>query len=210
MTNAAGAIAVDPPGSSLDHAVDFVNTFGLSNGRPFDDLTTPGAALEWLAGHGLLASGLLVAERERLDGAAGAPAMRRVHVVRAGLRELVDALDDGRAPDPSAVAAVNSVLGMRETTKLVPGPEGLRLDRRREGTPLEQALAELARRIAAEFDEGQPDRFRICANDRCRWVFYDRSRPGSRRWCEMSSCGNRAKAARHRARVRSSEQSPSD
>ena len=44
--------------------------------------------------------------------------------------------------------------------------------------------------------------FRICENDTCRWAFYDRSRPGTRRWCEMSSCGNRMKAARHRARIR--------
>jgi predicted RNA-binding Zn ribbon-like protein len=34
----------------------------------------------------------------------------------------------------------------------------------------------------------------------CRWVFYDESRAGKRRWCDMASCGNRAKAARHRAR----------
>ena len=38
---------------------------------------------------------------------------------------------------------------------------------------------------------------RQCANDRCRWLFLDASRTGSRRWCEMRSCGNRAKARRH-------------
>jgi predicted RNA-binding Zn ribbon-like protein len=31
-------------------------------------------------------------------------------------------------------------------------------------------------------------------------VFYDTSRTGRRRWCDMATCGNRAKAARHRAR----------
>ena len=44
------------------------------------------------------------------------------------------------------------------------------------------------------------DRLRICANETCRWVFYDDSRTGRRKWCDMSTCGNRAKAARHRAR----------
>ncbi len=43
-------------------------------------------------------------------------------------------------------------------------------------------------------------RIRRCANDKCRWVFVDRSKGGTRRWCDMSSCGNRAKAHRHYAR----------
>jgi len=41
------------------------------------------------------------------------------------------------------------------------------------------------------------DRIRLCANDACRWLFLDGSRNGSRRWCDMSACGNRAKARRH-------------
>ncbi|MET1501545.1 ABATE domain-containing protein [Burkholderia sola] len=36
-----------------------------------------------------------------------------------------------------------------------------------------------------------------CANDACQWLFIDDSKNGSRRWCSMSSCGNRAKAYRH-------------
>jgi predicted RNA-binding Zn ribbon-like protein len=43
-------------------------------------------------------------------------------------------------------------------------------------------------------------RIRRCANDKCRWVFIDRSKAGTRRWCDMSSCGNRAKSHRHYAR----------
>jgi predicted RNA-binding Zn ribbon-like protein len=40
-------------------------------------------------------------------------------------------------------------------------------------------------------------RVRRCANDKCLWLFVDESRNGTRRWCDMSSCGNRAKAHRH-------------
>ena len=54
MTNSTGPIAIDPPGPGLDPAIDFLNTFGLSNGQPFDELTTPDAAIDWLAGQGLL------------------------------------------------------------------------------------------------------------------------------------------------------------
>lgn len=43
---------------------------------------------------------------------------------------------------------------------------------------------------------------RLCASERCAWLFLDTSRNGSRRWCSMRTCGNRAKARRHHARVR--------
>ena len=38
---------------------------------------------------------------------------------------------------------------------------------------------------------------RRCANPECLYLFLDESRAGKRRWCTMSSCGNRAKARRH-------------
>jgi len=40
-------------------------------------------------------------------------------------------------------------------------------------------------------------RVRECANHRCLWLFLDDSKNGSRRWCSMQMCGNRAKAQRH-------------
>ena len=40
-------------------------------------------------------------------------------------------------------------------------------------------------------------RVRRCANDACLWLFVDESKAGTRRWCDMSSCGNRAKSRRH-------------
>lgn len=47
-------------------------------------------------------------------------------------------------------------------------------------------------------------RIRCCANDKCKWVFVDRSKGGTRRWCDMSACGNRAKSHRHYARLKKS------
>src|SRR3990172_7901865 len=41
-----------------------------------------------------------------------------------------------------------------------------------------------------------------CADPRCARVFFDGSRNGKRRWCEMATCGNRAKAARHRRKLK--------
>jgi predicted RNA-binding Zn ribbon-like protein len=47
-----------------------------------------------------------------------------------------------------------------------------------------------------------PDRARVkeCAASDCHWVFLDASRNGSRRWCDMKACGNRAKARVYRHR----------
>jgi predicted RNA-binding Zn ribbon-like protein len=44
---------------------------------------------------------------------------------------------------------------------------------------------------------GGQQRIRRCANDACLWLFLDESKNGTRRWCDMASCGNRAKARRH-------------
>jgi predicted RNA-binding Zn ribbon-like protein len=48
---------------------------------------------------------------------------------------------------------------------------------------------------------------RECSDNTCRWLFLDRSKNHSRRWCEMRICGNRAKAQRFYARSRRSSSS---
>ncbi|MGH9118185.1 MAG: CGNR zinc finger domain-containing protein [Acidimicrobiales bacterium] len=76
--------------------------------------------------------------------------------------------------------------------------------------PADTVRLELA---LAVLDATRLDRSRIrtCASDRCGLLYYDTSKNGSRRWCDMSVCGNRAKSAAHyertkrrRARVRGS------
>lgn len=47
-------------------------------------------------------------------------------------------------------------------------------------------------------------RIRICPN--CNWLFLDRSRNGSRLWCDMAVCGNRQKAKRHYRRRKTAEE----
>jgi len=48
-------------------------------------------------------------------------------------------------------------------------------------------------------------RVKQCADDACGWLFMDKSRNNSRRWCSMKDCGNRAKAHRHYLRKRQGE-----
>lgn len=49
---------------------------------------------------------------------------------------------------------------------------------------------------------------RACPGTGCGWVFHDPR--GRRRWCTMAICGNRAKAARHAALLRSGRLAGSD
>ena len=68
--------------------------------------------------------------------------------------------------------------------------------------PTGEALARTATPLVEAISAGESARFRICANDGCRWVFEDTSRAGQRRWCDMATCGNRAKVRRFRSRRR--------
>jgi predicted RNA-binding Zn ribbon-like protein len=45
---------------------------------------------------------------------------------------------------------------------------------------------------------------RECGTRTCRWLFLDRSKNHTRRWCDMKICGNRAKAQRFYERQRDS------
>ena len=45
-------------------------------------------------------------------------------------------------------------------------------------------------------------RIKQCQGHHCGWLFYDTTKNNSRQWCDMSVCGNRAKARALRARIR--------
>ena len=49
-----------------------------------------------------------------------------------------------------------------------------------------------------------PRGLRLCEADSCRWLFLDDTRNQRRRWCDMATCGSRAKMRSYRARQRSS------
>ena len=183
----------------LETTLDFINTTEIEHGAQVDHLDTTRAALDWLQEH-------VGIDRARVPEADAA----RTRIVRSrtAFRELWDAAVEGRPPAESAVREINRVL--RDRTRLeiraevdARGSAVYRLDRRSVGDPIDCALADLAEPLALAL--GTPDsiaRARVCASETCRWVFYDDSPTHRRRWCDMASCGNRAKAARHRARAK--------
>jgi len=174
---------------------EFVNTRSAETAT--DDVADPAALAGWLAERGLLAEGARVTPGEH----------RRALRFREGLRALVavntgividadpgsgEALDLGALADlgPFAhelalavdVAAVPPVLVAR-TTK-----------------PLDRALAGFLVAIAEAVADGTWARLKVCRQPYCRWVYYDHSRNRSRAWCDMATCGNRAKARAFRQR----------
>ncbi|SDS14376.1 CGNR zinc finger domain-containing protein [Bradyrhizobium canariense] len=72
-------------------------------------------------------------------------------------------------------------------------------------TSREDALAGLSVVVAELYDgsiNGTLDRLKMCAAEECRRVFFDRSKPATRRWCMSTLCGNRTKTRTYRARHR--------
>jgi predicted RNA-binding Zn ribbon-like protein len=181
----------------LETALDFLNTRELESGQPVDHLHEPKDAAAWFVDEGVLhpASGR----------GWDASDLARVRVVRDALREVVDAVVEHRRPLSTAVDLVNSALDAGTAPRLECDGTTVRIGHRHGGSAVDDALASLAAPIIGELASGKPDRFRTCANDTCRWTFYDASPTGRRRWCDMKTCGNRAKAARHRERAKAAE-----
>lgn len=74
-------------------------------------------------------------------------------------------------------------------------------------TALDRPLWPVIRSAAELLTSEERSRIRECASETCSWLFLDRSRNRRRRWCDMSTCGNRAKARRHYARRKRSQAS---
>jgi len=178
----------------LDTALDFINTLDLDDGQLVEHFQGPADASAWFA------------DRHLSHGSAGkawtAEDLEHVRHVRGAMREVVEAVIAGRRPEPGAVRVVNETLEARAPARLELDGNGIRVGHAHAVSPVDDALARVADTIADELATGRPDRFRVCANDQCRWAFFDSSPTGRRRWCDMQTCGNRAKAARHRAKLK--------
>lgn len=189
--------------ADLETTLDFINTNELARGRPVDLLESTRSALDWLHEHlGIDPAGV----------PESAAVLTRVVRVRSAFRELWDAAVEGRPADEAALRELNRVLRHRallevQANRSDAGATTYQLAQRTAGDPVDGALARLAEPLALSLGSADAiSRLRTCADDGCRYVFVDASRTHQRRWCDMASCGNRAKAARHRARARDADQ----
>ncbi len=158
---------------------------------------------EWLTGYESLAAwaghvGLLdAAEEARLRRRSGSRTDDVLTDVRR-LRTLVRAA----VLDPADARALAGVSGYVRRAAL-----GLVLRAGQDGAPtrvvtspreVELPLLRVAWAAGELLDSGQLDRVAECGGTRCGWLFLNPT--GRRRWCSMSSCGNRAKVAAFAAR----------
>lgn len=181
----------------LANVYDFANTLDVRHFTHHgvehpqgDELAGPKQLVDWMQERGLDAGGgrvtvVMFETALRLREALRAylqcePAERRRN------RDVLGALDDALAPFPLRVEARVG--------------RGAILSAARE-----DALAGLSA-IAIELHDatlvGNLDRLKMCASEECRRVFFDRSKPSTRRWCMSNLCGNRMKTRAYRERQR--------
>jgi predicted RNA-binding Zn ribbon-like protein len=192
-----GVIAAPPE----DLCLGFVNTRswrGMATAT--EELHGLDDVLAWSAGaagmDAAIVEGFRARWRMRPDEAA--EAFAQAIESREMLFRMFGAVAGGEPADPADLDALNVALGSAAARTrmvlrdgaLVWSVDGLR--------PEVPALLSPVLWSAADLLSGsRRDRMRQCANPQCRWVFLDDSKSGSRRWCSMASCGNRAKAHRH-------------
>lgn len=108
----------------------------------------------------------------------------------------------GRSPSAD-IERINQALGASAgCRRLEANGDGFVLGWCRLDDTLLAPLHPIANSAAELLTDAALDRVRECGGDRCDWLFLDRSRNRSRRWCSMETCGNRSKARRfyHRHR----------
>jgi predicted RNA-binding Zn ribbon-like protein len=120
---------------------------------------------------------------------------------RSAISRLAVAVADGIEPAPDDVDMLNLFAA---TPDVPPMLEGGRRQAGAASIRPGQVLATLARDAVTLFTEAASaegaGRIRRCSAEDCRMVFHDESRTGTRRWCSMARCGNRAKVRAFRAR----------
>jgi predicted RNA-binding Zn ribbon-like protein len=184
--------------------LDFVNTESAL--RVPDALRDFETFVRWLEVAGALdaerALGMRRRAQQQPTGAQAA--LMDARRVRASLRALAERGVSSERVRVDGLAEINRVLGRSAGTR--------RLELRADGSfgrafvPVGDAFAGLMIPVVESAADalilGELARVRRCADPRCPRVFFDGTKNGRRRWCDMATCGNRAKAARHRARHR--------
>lgn len=156
-----------------------------------DELTNARELGVWMSQRGLSWSGAKIT-----------PAMFETALqLRTGVRAYLECDPAERRKNKDAVRSLNSAL------KLFPLVARAQIDR---GMTLAAArgdalagISEIVAELHAGSIKGTLDRLKTCAADECRRVFFDRSKPATRRWCMSTLCGNRIKTRNYRERHRS-------
>jgi len=185
--------------------LDFANTVGDHGSGRDESLSGYSDLLRWAGQAGLLGR----RDRQALERRAASrrdPSRRAFHHA-IELREVIyrtfATLAAGDRPGPAELSALNAAL-----LEALPH---LRLESDQAGygwtwsgtdSSLDSPVWPVVRSAADLLTSPEAALVRECASETCTWLFVDRSRTHRRRWCDMKTCGNRAKARRHYERTR--------
>lgn len=183
-------------------ALDFLNTRPILNGKETELLPDFSSLLRWFKAAELLS--VHDVSRLRRRWVKSTRAQRTLNAMlefRELLRNEVLSWERGGSVRSSTVARLNRLLAEH------PMLTRLKLEKQSPVASLwfdvkkpEDLFAPLAHSAASLFTEADRNRVRKCAN--CVEHFLDVSKKGTRRWCSMQLCGNRAKVAAYAARHR--------
>jgi predicted RNA-binding Zn ribbon-like protein len=188
-------------------ALDFVNTrFHRLTAAPEESLTTPSDLLSWLADKGLVdrAGYRAWAAAFRARPAVGAAALREALAFREALYRIFWSVTCRQRWRRADLDTVNQMLADgRHFIVLSERPRrDVAVTHEMDGGTAGRLLAPVALSAAHLLGTGElRRRVHRCANDECALLFFDRSRNGTRRWCEMALCGSVLKMRRYRARA---------
>jgi predicted RNA-binding Zn ribbon-like protein len=197
-----------------DPCLDFVNTVGgrrpdgparLDTVVQDDKLVGYLDLVAWAchAGGTTETHGRALAGRARRRPAEAARVLARAKRFREALHRTLRALLRRARPDPEDLEVLNvEIAAAREQERLVPAVAALRWQTAGTAERLESVLWPVARAASALLTSGDLSRLRQCGGDGCGWLFLDRSRNRSRRWCTMEDCGNVSKVRKFRQRLR--------
>lgn len=185
-----------------DHlALDFLNTRSAPAGVWTDWLGDGRDLVDWLEQAGAIEAD--VVGRFRSAGATD-PVAERARALRAWLRGFVER-HAGSELGPNVLAELaplNALLAENDGYLQVEVLEHrLRQRSARRWSSPDQLLQPIAEAIGDLVCHADFRLIRVCEGPACVLMFLDRSKAHGRRWCSMAMCGNRAKAAAHRARA---------
>lgn len=189
--------------------LDFLNSVATPVDVPIDWIDDGEGLLKWLEQSRLVPAPVLSAMRERAMPGELDRLAAQVRSLREWFRAFVRERK-GRplgAEDLVELDPLNLLLARDEGFgKIVAQEPGttpcLRLERTRRWSSPESLLLPIGEILAQLVCEEDFSHVKACEGPTCTLLFADHTRGHARRWCSMAACGNRAKQAAHRNRLK--------
>jgi len=129
--------------------------------------------------------------------------LKEAKTLREAIFGIFSAIASGRTPRTTDLEKLNeAVPRVLAHSQIVVSQRRFQMQYSGERDALDQMLWPVVRSALELLTSQELRAVRECAADNCAWLFMDRSRNQSRRWCNMKVCGNRAKVRRFRHRKR--------